>query len=202
MTRCSAWSSPRRSTAPTRTSPRATSPSCAPPWSTPARWPASAATIGLGTYVKLGRGEDTTGGRDKASILSDTVEAVIGAVHLSGGLESSAAGRASALRPADRGRLGPRRRPRLEDLAPGALRRARPRRARVPHRRRGPRPHEDLHRAGAGRRAALRQRRRPLQEGGRAGRRGDGVRRARGELGVSDPASDRVIDAVVDAADD
>jgi ribonuclease-3 len=46
--------------------------------------------IGLGTYVKLGRGEDTTGGRDKASILSDTVEAVIGAIHLSGGLESSA----------------------------------------------------------------------------------------------------------------
>ena len=41
--------------------------------------------IGLGTYIKLGRGEDTTGGREKASILSDTVEAVIGAVHLSGG---------------------------------------------------------------------------------------------------------------------
>ena len=47
-------------------------------------------TIGLGGYIKLGRGEDTTGGREKASILSDTVEAVIGAVHLSGGLESSA----------------------------------------------------------------------------------------------------------------
>ena len=46
--------------------------------------------IELGGYIKLGRGEDTTGGRDKASILSDTVEAVIGAVHLSGGLESSA----------------------------------------------------------------------------------------------------------------
>src|SRR3954451_638707 len=46
--------------------------------------------IGLGTHIKLGRGEDTTGGREKASILSDTVEAVIGAVHLSGGLESSA----------------------------------------------------------------------------------------------------------------
>src|SRR5262249_26811127 len=41
-------------------------------------------------HIKLGRGEDTTGGREKASILSDTVEAVIGAVHLSGGLESSA----------------------------------------------------------------------------------------------------------------
>ncbi len=45
--------------------------------------------IGLGQHIKLGRGEDTTGGREKASILSDTVEAVIGAVHLSGGIEVS-----------------------------------------------------------------------------------------------------------------
>ena len=45
--------------------------------------------IGLGKHIKLGRGEETTGGRDKASILSDTVEAVIGAVHLSGGIEVS-----------------------------------------------------------------------------------------------------------------
>jgi ribonuclease III len=44
-----------------------------------------AITIGLGDHVKLGRGEETTGGRQKSSILSDTVEAVIGAVHLSGG---------------------------------------------------------------------------------------------------------------------
>lgn len=42
-------------------------------------------SIGLGEHVKLGRGEEATGGRQKASILSDTVEAVIGAVHLSGG---------------------------------------------------------------------------------------------------------------------
>ena len=42
-------------------------------------------TIGLGEHIKLGRGEEATGGRNKASILSDTVEAVIGAVHLSGG---------------------------------------------------------------------------------------------------------------------
>lgn len=41
--------------------------------------------IGLGAHIKLGRGEEATGGRDKASILSDTVEAVIGAIHLSGG---------------------------------------------------------------------------------------------------------------------
>jgi ribonuclease III len=46
--------------------------------------------IRLGDHVKLGRGEETTGGRNKASILSDTVEAVIGAVHLSGGIDVSA----------------------------------------------------------------------------------------------------------------
>lgn len=46
--------------------------------------------LGLGEHIKLGRGEEATGGRDKASILSDTVEAVIGAIHLSGGMEVSA----------------------------------------------------------------------------------------------------------------
>ena len=45
--------------------------------------------IGLGDHVKLGRGEQVTGGRGKASILSDTLEAVLGAVHLSGGFEVS-----------------------------------------------------------------------------------------------------------------
>ncbi len=49
-----------------------------------------AITIGLGDHVKLGRGEESTGGRQKSSILSDTVEAVIGAVHLSGGIDTSA----------------------------------------------------------------------------------------------------------------
>jgi ribonuclease-3 len=38
--------------------------------------------LGLGRHVRLGRGEEATGGRDKASILSDTVEAVIGAVYV------------------------------------------------------------------------------------------------------------------------
>lgn len=46
-------------------------------------------SIGLGEHIKLGRGEGATGGRDKDSIVSDTVEAVIGAVHLSGGIEVS-----------------------------------------------------------------------------------------------------------------
>ena len=44
----------------------------------------------LGQHILLGRGEETTGGRNKASILSDTVEAVIGAIHLSGGMDEAA----------------------------------------------------------------------------------------------------------------
>jgi len=47
--------------------------------------------LGLGEHVKLGRGEEITGGRTKASILSDTLEAVIGAVYLSGGFEAAGA---------------------------------------------------------------------------------------------------------------
>jgi ribonuclease-3 len=50
-----------------------------------------ARTIGLGAHIKLGRGEEATGGRNKPSILSDTVEALIGAVYLSGGFEASTA---------------------------------------------------------------------------------------------------------------
>lgn len=50
-----------------------------------------ARTIGLGEHIMLGKGEESTGGRDKASILSDTVEAVIGAVYLSGGFEVAGA---------------------------------------------------------------------------------------------------------------
>jgi ribonuclease-3 len=48
-----------------------------------------ARTIGLGKHIKLGRGEEATGGRDKSSILSDTVEALIGAIYLSGGFVSA-----------------------------------------------------------------------------------------------------------------
>lgn len=43
--------------------------------------------IDLGDYIKLGRGERLTGGRDKDSILCDTFEAVIGAIYLGNGLE-------------------------------------------------------------------------------------------------------------------
>lgn len=47
-------------------------------------------TLGLGEHVMLGKGEEATGGRDKASILADTVEAVLGAVYLSGGFDNAA----------------------------------------------------------------------------------------------------------------
>lgn len=48
-----------------------------------------ARTIDLGQHIKLGRGEESTGGRDKASILSDTVEALIGATYISAGFVES-----------------------------------------------------------------------------------------------------------------
>lgn len=41
-----------------------------------------ARAIGLGEYLKLGKGEELTGGRAKSSILADTVEALIGAAYL------------------------------------------------------------------------------------------------------------------------
>lgn len=46
---------------------------------------------GLGKHLLLGRGEELTGGRDKASILADTTEALIGAVYLQQGMEQAVA---------------------------------------------------------------------------------------------------------------
>jgi ribonuclease III len=46
---------------------------------------------GLGAYLLLGRGEEGTGGRDKASILADTLEAVLGAVYLDHGIDGARA---------------------------------------------------------------------------------------------------------------
>lgn len=43
--------------------------------------------LGLGEFIKLGKGETLTGGRDKDSILSDALEALIGATYLTHGLE-------------------------------------------------------------------------------------------------------------------
>ncbi|MGH9050961.1 MAG: ribonuclease III [Acidimicrobiia bacterium] len=50
-----------------------------------------AAAIGVGDALRLGKGEDAAGGRDKPSILGDAMEAVIAAVYLDGGWEPSRA---------------------------------------------------------------------------------------------------------------
>ena len=50
-----------------------------------------AAELGIGAALALGKGEDASGGREKPSILSDAMEAVIGAVYLDGGWEAARA---------------------------------------------------------------------------------------------------------------
>ena len=42
----------------------------------------------LGTYLKLGKGEELTGGRHKPSLLADSLEALLAAIYLDGGLQS------------------------------------------------------------------------------------------------------------------
>lgn len=43
----------------------------------------------LGKFMRFGRGEENTGGRDRESIIADAVEAVIGAIYLDGGIEKA-----------------------------------------------------------------------------------------------------------------
>ena len=47
--------------------------------------------IGLGPHLLLGKGEEAQGGREKDSVLSDGLEAVIGAIYLDGGFEAACA---------------------------------------------------------------------------------------------------------------
>jgi len=50
---------------------------------------AIAGQLGLGGWLKLGKGEDKSGGRTKASILADAFEAVVAAVYLDGGFAAA-----------------------------------------------------------------------------------------------------------------
>lgn len=50
---------------------------------------ACTAQMQLGDFVRLGRGEEQTGGRRRKSILSDALEAVIGAIYLDGGFTNA-----------------------------------------------------------------------------------------------------------------
>ncbi len=48
-----------------------------------------ALSVGLGGYLRLGRGEENTGGRERSSILADAFEAVIAAIYIDGGFEAA-----------------------------------------------------------------------------------------------------------------
>jgi len=48
-----------------------------------------ARTLELGKYIRLGKGEEVTNGRDKNSLLADALEALIGAIYLGCGFEKS-----------------------------------------------------------------------------------------------------------------
>src|SRR5262245_3483811 len=50
-----------------------------------------ASRLGLGQYLRLGRGEERSGGRSKGTLLSDALEAVIAAMYLDAGLERTRA---------------------------------------------------------------------------------------------------------------
>lgn len=50
-----------------------------------------ARAVGLGPCLLLGKGEDQSGGREKESILADSLEAVLGAVYVDGGWDAAAA---------------------------------------------------------------------------------------------------------------
>lgn len=45
--------------------------------------------IRIGEFIMLGKGEETTGGRERDSILADAFEAVIGSIYLDGGISSA-----------------------------------------------------------------------------------------------------------------
>jgi ribonuclease-3 len=49
----------------------------------------AAQRLGLGKYLRLGRGEEKTGGRSKPALLADAYEALIAAIYLDGGLEAA-----------------------------------------------------------------------------------------------------------------
>ncbi len=47
--------------------------------------------LSLGDYVRIGKGEESSGGRDKNSILADSLEAIVGAIYLEHGLDVATA---------------------------------------------------------------------------------------------------------------
>ena len=53
------------------------------------RWKLPRGGCSLGDFLRLGRGEEKTGGRDKQTLLADAFEAVLAAIYLDGGLSAA-----------------------------------------------------------------------------------------------------------------
>jgi ribonuclease-3 len=62
---------------------------------------AVAARMGLGEYLRLGRGEEKTGGRNKPALLVNALEAVVAAVYRDGGIDAASQFIARAIIPDD-----------------------------------------------------------------------------------------------------
>jgi ribonuclease-3 len=54
-------------------------------------WATAAQRLDLGSHLRLGRGEEQTGGRTKINLLADAFEAVLGAAYLSSGIDAASA---------------------------------------------------------------------------------------------------------------
>ena len=130
---------------------------------------------GLGAYVYLGRGEQSTGGSDKPSILADTLEAVIGATFEYGGIGPAAALVLRLFEPLLAGAGEPHNGLDSEDLPAGEFGRPGLRAAGVHGAGVRPRPREAFRRRRVGQRAKARRGRRQQQEGSRAAGRRQGA---------------------------
>ena len=141
---------------------------------------AVAQDLDIGAYLLLGKGEDAAGGRTKPSILSDAMEAVIGAVYIDGGTAAAyglierlvgdrLTSSASLLDHLDYKTALQELSARLFERAPVYVLREE-----------GPDHAKHFFAIGRGGRSAARRGRRSLEEAGRAGRRPHGVRAARG----------------------
>ena len=77
-----------------------------------------AVELGLGDAMRLGRGEDLSGGRDKARLLSSALEAVMGAIFVDGGeAEAMRVGRLLFAKRVERGSAGTKDHKSLAELA-------------------------------------------------------------------------------------
>ena len=103
---------------------------------------------GLGAYLLLGRGEVASGGAQKANLLADGVESLLGATYVRARTSRSHATSSSAVRRIAGHRSQPRRRPGLEDQPAGALGGAQAGRAVIRRDLDRPRARQALHRDG------------------------------------------------------